>query len=190
MEQLSEDHYRFLWTVRGTRVVRELAEAGLLEIHGSHSATVTSTGLAKLEEESARHATKRLWVSLMFFAAWAVGIIIFVCWRDWFLYANAHQNASDLLRTPWIAAWVCLGLAVRGYRYRKYPTAVGWQYLEYFGELLAGGFLLFGILHALGDATSGWLYYPISAPTMSVLALAPGKLHEWILGKVSGSSVV
>ena len=189
--ELHEEHYRMLQQHRASGTVRDLVDEQLFEQAAPLGLAITDAGREKLEEASRCHKPGRIrqaWTFLVLGLVLLPLIIVFL--HEWVFYRDAYGDWRDLGRIVWLVPFVFFGLALRGYRFREYPTAAGWVYVfEYLPDLVVGATLLFAVLHTFEETTSGWLYYPFSAPVIFVHSQAPGRMREWILGRVPGSPV-
>ena len=98
-------------------------------------------------------------------------------------YSHAHDTIRDTWRFLWLAPFVMIGAAIRGYRSRMNPAAPVVVHLKYCAYISIAVPFLFIAFHSFLD-TENWLFYPISALVILYMGVMPQKGVEYIMNKL------
>jgi hypothetical protein len=99
-------------------------------------------------------------------------------------YSHAHDTIRDTWRLLWMAPFVMIGAAIRGYRSRMnpaLPVVVHFKYCVYISIAVPFLFIAF---HSFLN-TENWLFYPVSALVILYMGVMPQKGVEYIRKKFS-----
>ncbi len=94
-------------------------------------------------------------------------------------YSHAHDTIRDTWRFLWLAPFVMIGAAIRGYRSRTHPARPWVTHLKYCAYISLTATLLFISFHSFLN-TENWLFYPVSGLFILYMGIIPEKGLEYI----------
>ena len=99
-------------------------------------------------------------------------------------YSHAHDTIRDTWRFLWLAPFVMIGAAIRGYRSRMHLAPPVVAHLKYCAYISFAATLLFISFHSFLN-TENWLFYPVSGLVILYMGVMPEKGVEYIRNKFS-----